>query len=167
MAAALICLSGCVPSPMSAAPATSVTAATPGKLGGYDTARNGSEDVNAALAAGLKDGRNVLILFGANDNADCRALALLSGDPAVAPLVADYHVVTVDVADPGPHLEDNRAITDRMFLDLNTSGVPAVLVTKVTADNRAVDQFASDDGSFAHARSMTAAQLAAFLTKWR
>jgi hypothetical protein len=54
-----------------------------------------------------------------------------------------------------------------MFLDLDSSGIPAVLVTKVTADNQAVDQFASDDGSFAHARSMTAEQLTAFLKKWR
>jgi protein disulfide-isomerase len=167
MAAVLACLSGCATPASTAPPRTSARAAAPGKLGGYDPARNGSEDVNAALAAGRKDGRKVLILFGANDNADCRALALLSGDPAVAPLVADYHVVTVDVGDPGPHVDDNRDITYRMFLDLKTSGVPAVLVTKVTADNRAEDQFASDDGSFAHARSMTAAQLAAFLTKWR
>jgi protein disulfide-isomerase len=165
MAAVLVCLSGCIS--ISDAPGTPVKAVKPGQLGGYDPARNGSKDVNAALAAGQKDGRNVLMLFGAKDNVDCRALALLSGDPAIAPLVADYHVVTVDVGDPGPNLEDNRAIPARMFLDLDSSGIPAVLVTKVTADNRALDQFGSDDGSFAHARSMTAEQLTAFLKKWR
>jgi thioredoxin 1 len=170
-AAVVAGLSGCSSAAPLAAPrrpaTTTAPAHGPGKLGGYDPARNGGADVNAALAAGLKDGRNVLILFGANNNADCRALAQLSGDPAVAPLVADYHVVTLDIGDPGPHLEDNRSIPDRMFLDLRTSGVPAVLVTRVTADNRADDQFASNKGEFVHARSMTATQLAAFLTKWR
>ena len=166
MAAVVACLSGCVAPAVPTAPAASVRSAVPGKLGGYDPARNGSADVEAALDAGLKDGHNVLTLFGSNDNADCRALALLSGDPAVAPLVADYHVVTVDVGDPGPNLRSNRAITSRMFLDLGTSGVPAVIVTKPT-DNTAENLFSSSDGSFAHARSMTAAELAAFLTKWR
>jgi thioredoxin 1 len=166
MAAVVACLSGCAASAAPAAPAASVRSAVPGKLGGYDPARNGSADVEAALAAGSKDGRNVLTLFGSNDNADCRALALLSGDPAVAPLVADYHVVTIDVGDPGPNLRSNRAMASRMFLDLGTSGVPAVIVTK-PAGNTAQDLFSSNDESFAHARSMTAAQLAAFLNKWR
>lgn len=165
-------LSGCsspavsAVSAVSATPATSVRETVPGKLGGYDPARNGSADLHAAESAGAKDGRNLLVLFGGKDNADCQALTLLSGDPAVAPLVADYHVVAIDVEDPGPNLEHNRAIPARVFLDLDTSGVPAVLVAKVTG-NEVMDQVTSTDGSFAHARSMTAAQLATFLTKWR
>lgn len=167
IAVVVACLSGCTSpavSPVSATPAARET--VPGKLGGYDPARDSTADLHAALDAGAKDGRNVLILFGGKDNADCQALTLLSGDPAVAPLVADYHVVAIDVEDPGPNLEHNRAIPARVFLDLDTSGVPAVLVAKVTG-NEVMDQVTSTDGSFAHARSMTAAQLATFLTKWR
>jgi hypothetical protein len=119
------------------------------------------------MAAGYQDGHKVLVVFGARDNADCRALAVLSSDPAVAPLFVDYHIVMVDVGDPGPHLEANRDIPARMFLDLRTSGMPAVIVTKMTTTNQAQNLFASNDGSFAGARSMTAHQLAAFLAKWR
>ena len=167
MAGILAGLSGCSSTTATALPHRSVAPAHPGVLGGYDPARNGSKDVNTALAAGSKDGRKVLMVFGANDNPDSRALALLSGDRTVASLLAGFHVVTVDVGDPGPHLTDNRAIPERMFLDLHASGVPAVVVMRAGAGNQVYNEFSSDDGSFAHARSMSAAQLAAFLKKWQ
>jgi hypothetical protein len=44
---------------------------------------------------------------------------------------------------------------------------PAVVVMKAGAGNRVCNEFSSDDGSFAHARSMSAAQPAAFLRRWK
>jgi protein disulfide-isomerase len=55
-------------------------------------------DIAAAQAASRRDGKHVLLDFGADWCPDCRVLDILLKDPAVAPFVAvNFHVVRIDV----------------------------------------------------------------------
>src|SRR5690349_5103595 len=57
-----------------------------------------SKEIAGALAAAKKDGKHVLLDFGADWCPDCRVLGALFEDPAVAPVVeTNFHVVRVDV----------------------------------------------------------------------
>jgi len=61
-------------------------------------AGDAAKAIAAAEAAAKKDGKHVLLDFGADWCPDCRVLGALFEDPAVAPIVtANFHVVRVDV----------------------------------------------------------------------
>ena len=61
-------------------------------------ASDATHDIEAALAAAARDGKYVLLDFGADWCPDCRVLGGLFEDPIVAPFVRrSFHVVRVDV----------------------------------------------------------------------
>jgi thiol-disulfide isomerase/thioredoxin len=65
-----------------------------------------SADIASALAAASADGSHVIVDFGADWCPDCRVLARLFEDPAVAPyLEENFHVVHVDVGRRDKHLD--------------------------------------------------------------
>jgi thiol-disulfide isomerase/thioredoxin len=173
-AGALVLLAGCggdspggqvgqaaapaTPSATSGSPATSA----PGRPGGpvrlYDPGRNAAADIAAALVQARRDRRQVLVDFGADWCPDCVVLHSLFGSPEVRPLLQQhYHLVAVDVGE----FDHNVAVAAR-YVDLRRSGIPALVVLAPSGRVR----FATNDGSFANARSMTGPQVRAFLARW-
>jgi thiol-disulfide isomerase/thioredoxin len=147
------------PSATSGPPATSapvMPGGGPVRL--YDPARDAGADIAAALVQSRRDGRQVLIDFGADWCPDCVALHSLFDSPEVRPLLRQhYHRVAVDVGE----FDHNQVVTDR-YVDLRRSGIPALVVLAPSGRVRA----ATNDGSFANARSMTPRQVRAFLARW-
>jgi thiol:disulfide interchange protein len=145
---------GAVPSGSPAA----VSATAQALPDGYDATRNAKADIQAALAAAVKEHREVLLDFGADWCPDCRALDVMFRSGQVQPLLArDYLVVAVDVGKFNHNLE-----LAGQYVDLQTSGIPALVVLKSTGTLRT----ATNDGAFSNARTMDPAQVAAFLSRW-
>jgi protein disulfide-isomerase len=124
---------------------------------GYDPARDAAADIAAAKRASARDGRPVLLDFGADWCPDCVVLGRTFTRPATAGLLAGYHVVRVDVGE----FDHNLDIAAH-YVDLRTSGIPALAVTDSTGRLRV----ATNGGEFANARSMPESQVDAFLEKW-
>ncbi len=124
----------------------------------YDPARDATADITSALRLAAQHHRRVLIDFGADWCPDCRVLGQLYHAPAVAPVLAhDYVLVTVDVGQ-GDH---NLSLAQR-YGDAIRVGIPALVV--LDPSGRVITTTA--DGAFADARSMTADDVLAFLTRW-
>jgi thiol:disulfide interchange protein len=140
----------------SASPASTPSAALPN---GYDPNRNAEADIAAALAKSKADKRPVLLDFGADWCPDCVVLGHTFRTDTVRPVIGGFHVVSVDVGKFDRHLDVAR----KYHLNLQTSGIPALVVLSGTGKIRTV----TNDGSFANARTMTADQVAAFLKRWR
>ncbi|BBA99079.1 putative thiol-disulfide isomerase [Actinacidiphila reveromycinica] len=137
------------------------TAATPPSATtspeGYDPTRNAAADVTAAERASAKDGRPVLIDFGADWCPDCVVLGRTFTKPATAALLGRYHVVRVDVG----QFDHNLALVAR-YVDLDSSGIPALAVV----DRHGTTVTATNQGQFSNARSMPESQVDAFLKTW-
>jgi thiol-disulfide isomerase/thioredoxin len=124
----------------------------------YDPSRNAAADIRAALALAKADHKEVLIDFGADWCPDCRVLGTTFHSAQVRPtLDQGFHVVAVDVGKFDHNLDVAGA-----FVNLQTSGIPALVVLK--ADGSI--WVATNDGSFADARTMSGAQVLAFLKRW-
>ena len=169
-----VLLAGCAdkvtPSQISAAPAASSspsassvasvrsTAAAETIPDHYDPARDPGADLKAALALAATDGKEVLIDFGADWCPDCNVLDKLFQSERTKPLLQrNYHVVAVDVGEFNHNLDFAAK-----YVNLKTSGIPALVV--LTPDGKV--RVATNDGSFANARTMNNDQVNAFLTRW-
>ncbi|WP_333777771.1 thioredoxin family protein [Streptomyces sp. IBSBF 3136] len=169
---ALLALTGCAGSPAashestaaapdtrSTPPATSTASAAPAKPAhGYDPHAHAAADIKAALTAAKKDGRPVLIDFGADWCLDCRVLGARFGQPGPSASLAKYHVVTVDVGE----FDRNLDVAAR-YVNLRTSGIPALVVLD-SASGRV--KVATNQGEFSNARTMSADQVEEFLKRW-
>lgn len=165
--ASAVPVASAVPAPSSAAasPVAAASSGTPvagipadGIPDGYDPDRDAAADIAAALALSATDHRQVLLDFGADWCPDCKVLDRLFHAGQVAPLLhTDYRVVPVDVG----QFDHNLDLAAR-YVDLRTSGIPALVV--LAPDGRV--RTATNDGSFANARTMDAAAVAAFLRHW-
>ena len=140
--------------PASPAPAVSAPAGDPE---GYDSSRDAAADVAAAKAAAAKDGKPVLLDFGANWCPDCVVLGRTFMRPSTAALLAKYHVVRVDVGE----FDHNLELTAH-YVDLQTSGIPALAVV----DSQGHAMVNTNQGEFSNARTMPEAEVDAFLKKW-
>jgi thiol:disulfide interchange protein len=124
----------------------------------YDPGANADAQVAAAQAAARKDRRPVIVDFGADWCADCRALAQRLTSPGVRLVLSrNYHLVTVDVG----HYDHNGALAAR-WIDLRRSGIPALVVLNPDGSVRTTTQ----DGSFANARTPSADAVANRLVDW-
>jgi thioredoxin 1 len=114
-------------------------------------------DIAAATAAARRDGRHVILDFGADWCPDCRVLDVVLKDPAVKPFVeANFHVVRIDVGRRdrnGDLVEQYRA----------TSGdwIPALVALDSTG---AVVGATSTEVRFT--RRTTPAELVELLQRW-
>ncbi|MFF3562058.1 thioredoxin family protein [Streptomyces sp. NPDC002574] len=164
--AALLALTGCagttvssgVAAPITTPAAPSASAAPAKAPHGYDPSRDAAADIGAARAAAKKDGRPVLIDFGADWCLDCVVLGTRFQQPEPAALLATYHVVSVDVGE----FDRNLDVAGR-YVDLRTSGIPALVVLDPSSGRIKV---ATDQGEFSNARTMSAAQVGTFLKRW-
>jgi thiol:disulfide interchange protein len=161
LAVVVLAIAGCSPAPGPATPdsVSAAPSARPEVLGEYDPGRSPQADITTALTRAAGDKRNVLIDFGASWCVDCQVLTKLGRTDQVAPVLRDrYHVVSVDVG----RFDRNLDVAEAYHLDLRNSGIPALVVLSPAGDVRV----ATNDGSFADARSMDAGQVARFLTRW-
>lgn len=150
---------GATAQPASSSPSHSPAAASPRSRSGplYDPDRDAAADIAAAERASAKDGRPVLIDFGADWCPDCVVLSRTFERPGTAQLLAAYHVVRVDVGD-----FDHNLDVAASYVDLRSSGIPALAVV----DSAGRLDVATNGGEFADARSMPGSEVDAFLKKW-
>ena len=122
----------------------------------YPTA-DARKSIDEAFAAAAKDGKHVLLDFGADWCPDCRVLDTLFEDPAVAAVAASsFHIVRVDVG--------RRDKNDDLVAAYGaTSGdwIPALVVLDHKKNAVAVT-----DDKVRVTRRTTAAELRAFLEQW-
>ena len=113
----------------------------------YDTSADPRRDLMTALAAARKEGKRVLVVFGANWCPDCRVLDReFHSDSQAAKLVASrYEVVKVDVGDFDRNLDFAK-----LYGEPIRKGIPSIVV--VTATNEVVYQTRA--GELADARAM-------------
>ncbi|WP_203918806.1 thioredoxin family protein [Rugosimonospora africana] len=124
----------------------------------YNPARDPAADLKAAVALAASDHKEVLIDFGADWCPDCRVLDKLFQSKETKPLLQrDYHVVAVDVG----QFDHNLDFAEK-YVTLRTSGIPALVV--LAPDGKVL--VATNDGSFANARTMNSDQVNGFLTHW-
>lgn len=115
------------------------------------------KDIDAAIQAASKDGKHVLLDFGADWCPDCRVLGALFDDPAVAPfLAANFDVVHIDVG-----RRDKNGNLVEAYGATSGDWIPAVVI--LDAQGR---QIARTDDKVRLTRRTTTDQLLAVLRDW-
>lgn len=140
------------------AAAPGAAARTPAQAGKtFYPASDAAKDIAAALSAATKDGKHVLLDFGADWCPDCRVLGTLFEREDVAKLAADnFHIVRVDVG----RRDKNDDVVEKYHA---TSGewIPAIVVLR--ADGTSV---AATNQQVRVTRKTTAEELTALLREW-
>lgn len=120
---------------------------------------NARAEIKAALARASRDGKRVLLVFGANWCYDCHVLDYEFHQPAMAKLVdGGYVVVHVDVGE----YTRNTDLAAQYKVALKR-GVPALAVL----DRAGKLLYSDQNGEFEKARSMDPETVIAFLNKWK
>jgi thioredoxin 1 len=134
--------------------AASVSAAPPLP---YDETANARADIDRALAEAGKTGRQVLVIFGANWCADCRALDASLKTPRNAELMAkEFVVVKVDVG----NFDRNGPITTQ-YGNPTRKGIPSAVL--LSPGNQVV--YATRAGELSNARRMSDTGVHDFFSK--
>lgn len=124
----------------------------------YNENANAGNDIVKALAQSEKDGKLVLLDFGANWCPDCVVLGTLFEDPAVQPFLDEnFRVVRIDVG----YWDKNLDIAEQYGNPI-ANGIPAVVVLAPTGDMIA----STNDGALANARTATAQDVLTYLQTW-
>ncbi len=125
----------------------------------YDENALPQNDIVSALAKSEKDGKLVLLDFGANWCPDCLVLSTLFEDPAVKPFLEEnFHVVRIDIG-----FGDKNLDIAQQYGNPIASGIPAVVVLAPNGEIIATTK----DGSLANARTATAQDILTYLQMWR
>jgi len=145
--------------PASAPAPASVPAGVPSAAAlPYDDKADAPRDLAAALKTAKRDGRLVLLDFGANWCPDCRALGALFNDPKVKPFLdAHYILVPIDVGRWNKNME-----LSKQYGEPTQAGIPAVVI--LGGDGR--QHASTGDGALANARTATPEQVLALLQRW-
>ncbi|HEX2993609.1 MAG TPA: thioredoxin family protein [Anaerolineales bacterium] len=124
----------------------------------YDENANPQKDITNALAKSEKDGKLILLDFGANWCPDCIVLTTLFEDPAVKPFLEEnFRMVRIDVG----YWDKNLDISGQYGNPI-ASGIPAVVVLAPNGEVIA----STKDGALANARTATAQEILAYLEQW-
>jgi len=125
----------------------------------YPANADAKTEIEKALHSALPAHKRVLVVFGANWCFDCHVLDEYFHSPDIAPTVQKYfEVVHVDIG----HGEKNGDLAQKYDVPLNR-GIPAIAVL----DSSGKLLFSQKQGEFEAARSMPAANILAFLNKWK
>ncbi len=148
------------PTAIRAAASTESPAEAPVDLSApYDENAVPQKDIVKELAKSEKDGKLVLLDFGANWCPDCLVLSTLFEDPAVKPFLEEnFHVVRIDIG-----YGDKNLDVAQQYGNPIANGIPAVVVLAPNGEMIATTK----DGSLANARTATAQDILAYLQKWR
>lgn len=123
---------------------------------GYDPNAAASAQIVAAVAAAQQDGKAVLLDFGANWCAACKALSQAMHTPRVAAILAQsYHVVQIDLGNADPqHLS-----LATQYAAYGTFGMPLLVVLNPDGTVRTNSAITGEP-------KFTEAGLAAWLTQY-
>ena len=128
----------------------------------YDTKADGEKQVADALATAKREGKIVLLQFGANWCPDCHAMhGLFQSDPQIAAVLkAGYVVALIDVdrIDGQQH----NAKTIERFGNPITNGIPALIIVNSSGavlNTNPTDRLKDTDYRFPD-------KVLAFLKKW-
>jgi thioredoxin 1 len=116
-------------------------------------------EIREAEQEALKEHKRVLLVFGANWCYDCHVLDLAFHRPDLAPAVANYEVVHVDIGTDG---KKNSDLAKQFQVPMD-KGVPALAV--VDGDGKLI--VSQKNGEFENARALTPEALLEFLNKWK
>jgi thiol-disulfide isomerase/thioredoxin len=120
-------------------------------------ATDATKDIDTAFAAAAKDGKHVLLDFGADWCPDCRVLGGLFEDASVAPFVdANFHVVRIDVG-----RRDKNDDLAKKYGATSGDWIPAVVV--LDPQQHAI---AATDTTVRLTRKTSSAELLALLKQW-
>ena len=116
-----------------------------------------AKQIESALASARKDGKRVLLDFGADWCPDCRVLGNLFEEPAVAALAdRNFHVIRIDVG-----RRDKNGDLAAKYQATSADWIPAIVVLDPDGSPVAVT-----DDRVRVTRRTTAAELAALLKEW-
>jgi hypothetical protein len=125
----------------------------------YPANVNVQAEINEAKTEAAKQGKRILLIFGANWCYDCHVLDLALHRPDIAPVVAgNYEVVHIDTGDG----HKNQELMDEYQVP-RSKGIPAIAVLESSGQLL----FSQKNGEFENARSLTPEALLEFLNKWK
>jgi thioredoxin len=125
----------------------------------YEENANPQQQIDAAIAAASKSGKNILLVFGANWCPDCHALDAAMHTPDLAELIGmNYVVVKISVG----RFDKNLDVARKYGVPLR-HGIPALAVL----DPGGKLLFAQSQGQFANAAQMPPQDFKAFFEKWK
>jgi len=123
----------------------------------YKADANATQDIRRALAAAVKQHKNVLLDFGGNWCIDCHVLENAFHQPRIAPLLnSNYLVVHVDVG----RYDKNLDLVKKYHVNLE-KGVPSLAVVD------ALGKVLYATGDFERAHMMSEDDVIQFLGKWK
>lgn len=123
----------------------------------YRADANAAQDIRKALAAAVRQHKNVLLDFGGNWCIDCHILENAFHQPRIAPLLnSNYVVVHVDVG----KYEKNLDLAKKYHVNLE-KGVPSLAVLD------ALGKVLYATGDFERAHLMSEDDVIQFLDKWK
>jgi thioredoxin 1 len=120
----------------------------------YDEKADAAGDIQHAIAAAQADHKSVLLVFGANWCADCRALDKALHGSSQHLINQNFDVVKIDVG----NFDKNLYLAQRYGNPI-ANGIPAVVV--LGADKQVV--YATRNGELANASHMTEQSILEFL----
>jgi thiol-disulfide isomerase/thioredoxin len=124
----------------------------------YDENAIPQQDITSALAKSAKDGKLILLDFGANWCPDCLVLTKLFEDPAVKPFLEEnFRMVRIDVG----YWDKNLDISEQYGNPI-ANGIPAVVVLAPSGEIIATTK----DGALANARTATPRDILEYLQTW-
>ena len=125
----------------------------------YDESADARVEITKTIAAAHKDGKRILVVFGANWCGDCLALDARFHEASIQPIVdANFHVVHVDIG----RWDKNKDLAEKYLIPLG-KGVPAVAVLE--GDGTLL--FSQKSGEFEPAGRLGPEPIVAFLNRWR
>jgi len=124
----------------------------------YDEKADAPKQVTAAIAAALRSGKHIVLVFGANWCPDCHALDAQMHKPELAAIVEkNFLVVKIDVGG----MDKNLDLAQKYGVPLRR-GIPAMAVL----DPQGKLLYAQDQGQFADARHLSYESIKEFFVKW-
>lgn len=126
----------------------------------YSEPREAEAELKAGLARAAKEGKRVLVVFGANWCYDCHVLDATFHSKEFAPLVdPNFVVIHINIGDEG---KDNNDLAARLGVALD-KGVPSLGVLESTG--KVV--YAQKNGEFEATEKIGPQDIRAFLEKWK
>jgi thioredoxin 1 len=125
----------------------------------YPAGVDAHAEINEALEKSAKEGKRVLLVFGANWCYDCHVLDLAFHRPDIAPLLnSNFEVVHVDIGEG----EKNQDLMKQYEIPKD-KGIPALAV--LASDGKLL--YSQRNGEFEKARALGPEDLLQFLNKWK